>query len=338
MTLVTIPPRGSDTAVNEDDYCELLTTEATKTRILNAPGFPKPVPRLYAGQSPLYEVNMTPEWRLDIFATRKIKAGEIVLTERPIFGGPKVVSILQSQDPSFVLQTYEKIMEASICRMSDANQNIYKGLAKGATDGRGLLTGIRHNNCYAVDEIFDGHESTPLDHYSFVGNVASRINHSCLGNVTLAFDPLSFSLVFKAVVDIKAGEQLFYSYCEVEASIATRRRNLAHYGFICQCRVCQNANLESDEFREQYQTRIAELCTISANVISGANTSWLTNKEFEDLLQLNKVAIEEGLDALPSYRELLGALTLGYWKQGNGLKARDCFVKMQVIESIFNAS
>ena len=154
----------------------------------------------------------------------------------------------------------------------------------------------------------------------------------------MAFDPLSFSLVFKAVIDIKASEQLFYSYCEVEASVATRRRNLAHYGFICQCRVCQNATPESDEFREQYQTHIAELCTISGNVISGADTSWPTNKEFEDLLQFNKTAVEEGLDALPSYRELLGTLGLGYWKQGNVLKARDCFVKMQMIESIFNAS
>jgi len=50
--------------------------------------------------------------------------------------------------------------------------------------------------------------------------------------------------------DIKAGEEIHYTYCDPFLPVAGRRENLAPYGITCSCRACSTASPESDEFRQ----------------------------------------------------------------------------------------
>jgi len=61
---------------------------------------------------------------------------------------------------------------------------------------------------------------------------------SCTSNVRTKFDIPTFALHVITKRAIKAGEQLFYCYCEANQSVKERQRELAPYGFVCQCEAC----------------------------------------------------------------------------------------------------
>ena len=82
---------------------------------------------------------------------------------------------------------------------------------------------------------------------------------SCAPNVHIRFDIPTFSLRVIALREIKAGEQLFYCYCSPNESVKKRRKQLATYGFECQCKVCTNATPESDKLREEITDRIQKI-------------------------------------------------------------------------------
>jgi hypothetical protein len=69
-------------------------------------------------------------------------------------------------------------------------------------------------------------------------------------NVRYYFKLNSFSMQFYALRDIKAGEQLFYSYCEPDGNLAHRQAELAPYGFVCKCPACVNATPKLGKMEE----------------------------------------------------------------------------------------
>jgi hypothetical protein len=73
---------------------------------------------------------------------------------------------------------------------------------------------------------------------------------SCCPNTDFNFSLGSFSLQFHALRDIKAGEEIFVSYTDVDVPAAERRERLAPYGFTCVCTACSRATPESDKFRQ----------------------------------------------------------------------------------------
>ena len=67
----------------------------------------------------------------------------------------------------------------------------------------------------------------------------------------MRFNIPSFSIQFIATKEIKAGEQIFFSYCGKELSAAERKEKLARYGVICQCSACVNATPAKDQLRKE---------------------------------------------------------------------------------------
>jgi hypothetical protein len=118
-------------------------------------------------------------------------------------------------------------------------------------------------------------------YYSVVCDVGSRINHrsvfcdslgdcgvlmlfsSCLPNVDYHFKLSAFAIIFYATRDIKAGEQLFYSYCGINQSASERKVELALYGITCACASCVHATPETDALRKTFYARIQEYKTQS---------------------------------------------------------------------------
>jgi len=69
----------------------------------------------------------------------------------------------------------------------------------------------------------------------------------------------SFSIQFTALRDIKAGEQLYHSYCDIASTKAERQASLASYGFTCNCLACVNATPASDNLRKTFRSRVSRL-------------------------------------------------------------------------------
>ena len=119
-----------------------------------------------------------------------------------------------------------------------------------------------------------------LDIYSLIAKDASRMNHryvlyvdfmfkhlltylySCCPNTDLEFSLASFSLQFRAIRDIKRGEEIFYAYTDVYVSAAERQKDLEPYGFTCACTACLLATPESDKFRQNSTKHMKVLETL----------------------------------------------------------------------------
>ncbi|KAF2269771.1 SET domain-containing protein [Lojkania enalia] len=67
---------------------------------------------------------------------------------------------------------------------------------------------------------------------------ASRFNHSCNPNANFTWNHQIEKETIHAIKDIKAGEQITLSYCDMTHDKATRRWELNHYGFVCDCPAC----------------------------------------------------------------------------------------------------
>jgi hypothetical protein len=106
-------------------------------------------------------------------------------------------------------------------------------------------------------------------------------------------------MMFFAIRDVKAGEQLFYSYCSLEKSASERKDVLASYGITpCICAACVNATAETDALRQTFHARVQEY-SMQCN-------SWPLLPKFpveilDDLLRYRRALVKEGLDTVNMY-------------------------------------
>ena len=116
----------------------------------------------------------------------------------------------------------------------------------------------------------------------------------------------SFSVQFFALRDIKAGEQLFYSYCSGESARAQRQVELAPYGFVCKCLACVNAIPEADKLRNTFGPQTTLISKMVLEKPSRVNETAL-----QDAIRLAKDMVREGLDRRYEYVGLLASISLG---------------------------
>ncbi|KAF9546661.1 SET domain-containing protein [Agrocybe pediades] len=319
---------GSDPAGNHNT--ELLVEGSTKQKIFSTPGFLKPVPKP-SGQ-PCYVVRSTPDMGLGCFATRAIEAGETIFAERPLLVAPRSCRVQRGpqllaqygihQGNLVVLAEWEKMLEVAVARMTEENRKALMSLANNHTeDGSGPILGIVRTNAYTSVDIFDGPVklANNANLYSAILKIGSRLNHSCRGNVTYDFDLASFSYIFKAEKDIAAGEQLFYSYCDLNVPASVRKSQLAPYGVVCKCLSCINATPASDKIRTEFEQRVKD------------SPKWVTNARanIHLALKLRQDMIDEGLEGTTEYACCLQVLCGMYMLMGET-------VKFQRIKDEFN--
>ena len=146
-------------------------------------------------------------------------------------------------------------------------------------------------------------------------------------NVRYNFSLHSFALQFTAVKDIKAGEQLFYSYTPQDVSAQTRQRNLAPYGIVCECYACINGTPESDRLHEELPQRIKHFTKLSDEWVKRPQNS-LTEKILEPVLELKNAIEKEGLETMDDYIPLLIVFHKVYTKLGLTAKADKCMAEL----------
>ncbi|KAF9538637.1 SET domain-containing protein, partial [Agrocybe pediades] len=317
LTFTTIASDGGPAA----DNTELILEAPTKQKIVSSPGFLKPVPK--PSDPTCYAVRSTPDMGLGCFATRAIEAGEIVFAERPLLVVPAACRLGNSsqiiarygihQGNLVVLAEWEKVLEVAVARMTEENRKAFMALANNHTeDGSGPILGIARTNGYTTDKIFDGpvRLANNANMYSLILKIGSRVNHSCRPNVAYDFDLVSFSFSFKALKDIAAGEQLFYSYCDVNVSASVRRSQLAPYGVVCKCLSCINATPVSDKIRMEFENRIGN--TAKWMMDPGAN--------IHHALKLRQDLIDEGLEGMQTYAGCLYVISMMYMAMGEPIQ------------------
>ena len=158
----------------------------------------------------------------------------------------------------------------------------------------------------------------PLYYYLLFGMTSTELSFSCLPNVSHAFKLSAFAMVFMASRDIKAGEQIFYSYCGIQQSAADRKAELAPYGIEqCICTACVNATPETDTLRKTFSARVKEYKSQSVTWERLPKGRKLPVETLDGILNYQKAVVKEGLDVNDNYwTEFLPALSTAFRKSG----------------------
>ena len=194
MLHVTLPPRADGDESN--NYTECYFSAAVRDIILNTPGFPQEPPQ---PETPAHRVGNAPEeygsgTGLALYATREIKQGELIFSERPLFVGNSGIiptTPITELISSGKLDTPERFEEikyheaevvraAAVERMTEANKKAFMALANSHKNDRsGPATGIVRTNGFGMP-LRDPNISGDHAKHSGVCNHGSRLNHRYL--------------------------------------------------------------------------------------------------------------------------------------------------------------
>lgn len=135
--------------------------------------------------------------------------------------------------------------------------------------------------------------------------------HSCCPNVHYDFDKASLSLQLRALQDIKAGEQLFTTYCTLLDSAAARASELAPYGIKCSCGSCVGPRVEaSDKLRVSLKTRVDTIQQLYKS--NDKNIQTLRERVLPAALACFDEMEKDGLQSSFQYGLILGVISLSY--------------------------
>ncbi|EDR00126.1 uncharacterized protein LACBIDRAFT_314728 [Laccaria bicolor S238N-H82] len=322
ILVTTLPPVNLGATLDDepDNWTECILAGHIKRRILSTPGFPRPVEKTADGMVN-HRIGPSPVGGLGVFATRLVRAGDLIIAERPLLISQRTfdMSVAEGLTKAEMMQVNMQKWEehlgiAALKRMTDENRKAFTALANSHTeDGSGPILGIIRTNGYKVPGLYDGHEDDNARTYTAVLNVMSRINHSCSPNTTHHFDMASLSFELRANRDIEEGEELFSSYCDNLRTKSERAEQLAPYGIVCACPGCVGATKETDLLRSELVKRIEK--------IRADHHVWMKDRTRPNVLAASLKLIaeieKEGLAGAPSFTSLLGMVASVYSTSGN---------------------
>lgn len=139
---------------------------------------------------------------------------------------------------------------------------------------------------------------------------------------------------YTAIRDIKAGEQLFYAYCNPMQPVKERQNDLEKYMFVCKCTACENATPESDKLREKYGIDEKKMSSGWKKVLSGTE---FKGDSLKSLLNMEKEIMKAGLDFWMPFPVLLNAIAEVYVKLGDHTKASQYKEKLAKYPAVLNS-
>ncbi|KIM41185.1 hypothetical protein M413DRAFT_11349 [Hebeloma cylindrosporum] len=337
--ITSIPPKYFDRPDDPDRHTECLITGAAKNRLFSCPLFLKePVPRpkpntISIKESPTGGIGVFAERDIkygELLIAERPLLMTGAFTKYKIRGGDWVHDYTYEDHVKIMWFEQEQQLELAFNRMDDDRKEAYMALANShKEDGSGPLLGVQRTNGFGIDlnELTKNGGRGPsseeligefggmnlseeqqanlkpqetLDIYSLVAKDASRMNHSCSPNAVLEFSLASFSLQFHANRDIKAGEEIFYSYTDIYVPAAERPKELEPYDFTCACTACSLATPESDKFRQTSARHMKILETLyqalkARDIEADNGMQMVRNNILPNLLEFRRKLREEGL-------------------------------------------
>lgn len=167
-----------------------------------------------------YGFRSSPGAGTGVFATRPLKPGQVIITDKPVL---KLQRGKSDVAPSAVHAAYSAL--------TPYEQVIYMGLHEGSIQYDSKVMRIFKANAFS----YEG--------YAMVFLELSRVNHSCVFNAEVCEldDPTGEGAKLVAVREIAEGEEVVISYVGLmeDGSRAVRRRFCEEaYGFTCRCAKC----------------------------------------------------------------------------------------------------
>jgi hypothetical protein len=187
-------------------------------------------------------------------AAKMIKHGTRILAEDPLLIVP-IANYLQTD--------IEKAFE----ELSAEQKEIYFGLHSGHGQDPKLWPSRIHVDAYERKRIREQHQARvgkeatlisifqincmEMNNGAAIFPHAARFNHSCNPNACFTWNAAIGKETIHAMGDIKPGEEITLSYCDMMHDKMLRSWELKHYGFVCNCRACD----EDNEFAHQSGAR-----------------------------------------------------------------------------------
>ncbi|KAF9062765.1 hypothetical protein BDP27DRAFT_274165 [Rhodocollybia butyracea] len=306
--------------------------------ILATPGFPK-APLLPTGGSKGYRIAPAGANKgLGIFATRHIKAGELIIDERPLLVLPATTSavdvvlfamgVIGNSNSKFTeeeqcqirVHAMDRAIRNLVERMSPEKRKAFMELSvckeqavTGEFYGRLTTNGILIDHKEFNDELLPGNLMTT---YNAICDEISRINHSCSPNATFYWNTASFSVRIHAVRDIPVSDEITISYHATLQSFADRAKALTEYSIKpCMCgpacdpdpaRIRAGDARRASIMRQIFMTKAVPLWHLRS-LEHGTQKTIL-----EDCVKRLKEMEEECLEDANGYGDLLRYVVEGY--------------------------
>ncbi|KAF8067863.1 hypothetical protein FPV67DRAFT_1162291 [Lyophyllum atratum] len=320
ITLPSDPPPGAKLVEGTDGWTECLLRRRALATILSTPGFPCPP---HYPEDVCFRIGPSQNG-LGMFATRDLSMGDHILTERPLTVTPTAIpmphfarslaGLTDEQRSQAILDEWEKsFLLPCFSRLDSTTQADFLDLANSHTaDGSGPVLGVIRTNGFEVAGVVDPEAN---GEYAAVCKVMCRINHSCSPSADRLFDIPSFSFQLRATRDIKNGDEIFVSYCNVLEKAADRQEYLASYGITCICTSCLPDTAASDQRRLDLRDSIDQ--------IDVDFETWLADPLLADdytiKISLRWIAVieQEALEASDAFRHHLHAIVRAYIALGD---------------------
>ena len=288
------------------------------TSPLSSPSSVTPLPSPETGLSsdeeehePLFKLQTTLDRGQGLFAIRKIPAGTCIISEDPI--------IAMSRD----LHEDQEAIEAAFSALVKQDKKQYRKLFDAQKSRMSQVVSIYYSNCYSKDDICHASSGSPdagsshdgHDGGSCIGILASRINHSCVPNISFSYLPPSpghqvGQMQFYAIKPIARGKELLACYEKAvwESHKKRQQKLMLHYGFECSCEACCPKSgfwLKSDSRRSQMASLMdhawrAEHRYMAYKIVSDeTGSSAVVQDAMKTLETLESLMIKEGLAYKP---------------------------------------
>lgn len=175
---------------------------------------------------------------LGVVAARDIRAGELILRERPLL----VTAHEAVTDPRRYGRGH--LYGAAISQLSEPSKTKLLALANSCGPETEQIEGIVKTNAIVVGLVPE--VGVPDGRALF--NDLMRANHACAPSAHYYFDISSFTGKLHATRDLAKGEEITISYTSITDPRAKRRAALAAtYNFECTCRTCSLPPAQSAE-------------------------------------------------------------------------------------------
>lgn len=254
-------------------------------------------------ENPFYEVRAVPGKGYGCFALKDIKRGERILADDPLLVIPiadylhndilEAFAKLSPDDAELYFSLYSghgqdpKKWPSYIHPQVEGRERLRIQQQHEARLGKeASLISIFQTNCMEM-----GKGAAVFPH-------AARFNHSCNPNACFSWNSAIGKETIHIMNDVRAGEEITISYCDMVHDKKLRSWELKHYGFECDCRACAGDENDVDTFAHKSAGRrylILELeketrFLRGRRLEDGVNTPDFANK----LLQLAVLHQDEG--------------------------------------------
>jgi hypothetical protein len=256
-----------------------------------------------ASENSYYEIRNVPGKGYGCFAIAPIKRGTRILSDSPLL----IVSIADY---------FKEHIQGAFEKLSPDEQALYFTLHSAHGQDPDMWPKHIHESVAAPDRcrILEQHNARVAKEPSLISIFqtncmeveggaavfphAARFNHYCNPNACFTWNPAIKKETIHVMRDVEKDEQITVAYCDMTHDKSTRRWELKHYGFVCDCLACSGNEADPESFAAKSALRRFRLMDLDSafKTLRGAHLEFgVREKNFVPmLLEYCKLLREEG--------------------------------------------